>query len=230
MRGTDEAAQRRREAFATRRELHRDYTVDQPIRPPRLNADGFPPEDRHPRSQAHALVLSCLPSLSLSASTIENYHRGAAMARDTERGSGGRALNRGAQHSVGANLGSRAKGRVVTRSARRFLRDDDGRKHDGGRTGPHAVRTSARETSPRSGVLKSAHPRARVRLTARARMSAPATAVWAEIRRGGPRAQFSFCFFSFFLFLYFHIQFEFKFKLCANFILRLYCDFKNTNF
>jgi hypothetical protein len=45
--------------------------------------------------------------------------------------------------------------------------------------GPHAGRTSARETGPRSGALKSAHPRARVRLTARARLSAPATTVWA---------------------------------------------------
>jgi hypothetical protein len=36
--------------------------------------------------------------------------------------------------------------------------------------------------------------------------------------------------FPIFLSFYFQIQFEFKFKLCANFILRLYCDFKNTNF
>jgi hypothetical protein len=49
--------------------------------------------------------------------------------------------------------------------------------------GPHVVRTSARETRPRSGALKSAHTRAREGLTARARLSAPMTAVWAA--RGG---------------------------------------------
>jgi hypothetical protein len=43
-RGSDEAGRRRRKAFATRRELHQDYVVDQPIRPSRPNADGFRPK------------------------------------------------------------------------------------------------------------------------------------------------------------------------------------------
>jgi hypothetical protein len=41
-----------------------------------------------------------------------------------------------------------------------------------------------------------------------------------------------FQFISYFLFLSFQIQFEFKckFKTCANFILKLCCDLKGTNF
>jgi hypothetical protein len=43
-RGSDEAGRRRCEPFATRRELHQDCAVDQPIRLSRPNADGFRPK------------------------------------------------------------------------------------------------------------------------------------------------------------------------------------------
>jgi hypothetical protein len=54
-------------------------------------------------------------------------------------------------------------------------------------------------------------------------------------RSGSVRLDLLFIFFFFYLlfsFIYFQdqLEFEFNFKPCANFILKLYCDFKITNF
>jgi hypothetical protein len=129
-------------------------------------------------------------------------------------------------------------GELIARRARSERRKRTRAKSGGKRTasytwGPHAGRVSARETGPRSGAHKSAHPRARVGLTARARLSAPTTAVWAA--RGewesGPNAGESSpggnLTSLFFFFIYFsfpssipksNLNFEFEFKLVLNLV------------
>jgi hypothetical protein len=83
-RGTDEVGRRRREAFATRHELHQDCHR-RPAKTSVTDERGLvPPKGRDPGSLAHVLVLSSLSFLSLSVAANTTVTRCFLFSRATE--------------------------------------------------------------------------------------------------------------------------------------------------